>query len=103
MEHFAETEFFSALEKAIRLVDGIYNPKLPSQSSIPAHTWEMFLTALTTALGPQWEVTPSDPGNPDRACTQRTGRALPIMFKHPRENKDGQEVIRLIFDQVGTQ
>jgi len=94
MDHFVETEFFPALEKAIRLVDGIYNPKLLSQSSIPA---------LTTALGPQWEVTPSDPGNPDRACAQRASRALPIMFKHPRENKDGQEVIRLIFDETGIQ
>ncbi len=103
MEHFAETEFFPALEKAIRLVDGIYNPKLYNQSSIPAHTWGTFLKALTTALGSEWEVTPSDPGNPDRACAQRTGRPLPIMFKHPRENKDGQEVIRLIFDEAGIQ
>jgi len=101
MDHFAETEFFPALEKAIMLVDGIYNPTLYNQSSIPAHTWGTFLTALTTALGPQWEVTPLVIGNPTRAGAQRAGRMLPITFTHPREK--GQEVIQLIFDETGIQ
>jgi len=103
MEHFAETEFFPALEKAIRLVDGIYNPKLPSQSSIPAHTWETFLQVLGTALGPEWEIAPVVAGNPGRAAAQRNGRGLPITFKHSHETRDGQAVIRLIFDEVTIQ
>jgi len=103
MDHYAKTEFFPALEKAIRLVDGIYTPTLYTQSSIPAHTWEMFLRALETALGPEWAVAPVVTGTADRASAQRAGRAVPITFKHPHEKKDGQEVIRLIFDEVTIQ
>jgi len=103
MDHYAETEFFPALENAIRLVGGTYDPRLPSQSSIPAHTWETFLSILATALGPEWEVAPVVAGNSDRAGAQRNGRGLPITFKHPYEKREWQDMIRLIFDEAGIQ